>query len=238
MKFRIYSHSACINNDISVTEEQVNLLESTGILDAADQVNLFLHYNEKPFLWLKERWKDRLNVRFKLFDENYKEWYEYTSCMEIQKDCEESEEEFALLYMHTKGNFTKTEVNRNWRHYMQYWNVERWKECLQKFDEGYDMVGASWQKAECKKPYYAGNFFWARSSYIPRCQKLLTPVESNFLTQFGHGHSLRYDLELWHGSGNPNAYDMDTNSKYRCWYEPPQAYREDMKNFSTYNTES
>lgn len=236
MKFRIYSHSACLGNDISVTEEQANLLESIGILDAADQVNMFLHYNEEPFLWLKERWKDRPNVRFKLFDENYKDWYEYTSCMEIQKDCEESEEEFAFLYMHTKGNFTRTVGNQNWRLYMQYWNVEKWQQCLQKFDEGYDTVGASWQKGECKKPYYAGNFFWAKSSYIRRCQKLIAPPEVEFKPQFEGQPHLRYDLEIWHGSGKPNAYDMDKNSKYHCWYQPPQSYREDMKDFFVYST--
>lgn len=237
MKFRIYSHSACLNHDVSVTEEQVSLLEETGILDAADQVNMFLHYEDEPFDWLKSRWEDRPNVRFKTFDETYKEWYEYTSCMEIQKDCEEIKEEFCFLYMHTKGNYTRTLGNRNWRMYMQYWNVEKWKDCLQKFDEGYDTVGASWQKGECKKPYYAGNFFWARSSYIPRCQKLIAPPEVDFKSQFEGQPHLRYDLEIWHGSGNPNAYDMHKDSRYQCWYETPQSYREDMKDLFIYNTE-
>lgn len=236
MKIVVYSHATFLNNEDFVTREQTELLEKTGLLDAAE-VRMMLHYEEQPFAWLKERWKDK-SVKFKLFDESYREWYEYTTCMEVQKDCEESEEEFYLLYMHHKGNFTKTYGNQNWRHYMQYFNVEKWRECVAKLDEGYDTCGAHWPKEikEDDMPYYPGNFFWARSSYIKRCQKLIAPPEVDFKPQFPKQPHLRFDLEIWHGSGKPNAYNMDPNSYDRCWYEPPEKYRQDVNSYFVYRT--
>lgn len=236
MKIIIYSHATYLNNDDSVTREQTEILEKSGLLDVAE-VKVMIHYQNEPFSWLQDRWKDR-NVEFKLFDESYREWYEYTTCMEIQNDCEKSEEEFYLLYIHHKGNFTTTSANQNWRYYMQYFNIERWKECVAKLNEGYDTCGAAWAKHDEKDriKYYPGNFFWAKSSYIKKCQKLVNPKENNFQSQFSTGFSLRFDLELWHGSGQPNAYDIDSNSYDRCWYNSPEKYRNDMKQTFVYST--
>lgn len=233
---KVYSHVTFLNDDLSITIEQAELLEKTGLLDSADEVNIMLHYDQKPFLWLKEKWENRKNVKFKLFDESFKEWFEYTTCMEIQKDCQNIVEDFYLLYMHHKGNFTRTIGNYNWRQYMQYWNIEKWKECVQKLEEGYDTCGAAWPKEvkDGDMPYYPGNFFWAKSSYINRCQKLIEPPKNDFKPQFPKQPHLRFDLEIWHGSGNPKAYNIDPNSYDRCWYNPPNHYRNDIWTYNTF----
>jgi hypothetical protein len=225
-KIKVYSHATFLTGENSITLEQTELLEKTGLFDASE-VNMMLHYEEEPFDWLKERWSDKSNVKYKVFDKSYKEWYEYTSCLEIQKDCEQAEEEFYLLYIHHKGSFTRTLGNIYWRHYMQYFNIEKWRECVAKLDEGYDMCGAAWPKEinEGDMPYYPGNFFWAKSSYINRCTKLKVPTENNFQPQFPKQPHLRFDLEIWHGTGKPKAFDMDPNSFDRCWYQPASSYR-------------
>lgn len=222
MKIKIFSHATDLCNDTSITLEQAKLLESVGLLDAASEMHMMLHYNEQSFDWLKERWRSRANVKYHFYDISYQPWYEYTTTYYMQEQCYNTDEEFYLLYIHHKGNFTRTRGNVNWRHYMQYWNIEKWRDCVQKLDEGYDMCGASYLMIDT--PYYAGNFYWARSEYIRRCQRLFKPTENDFQTQFGHKHSLRFDLEIWHGSGKPKWFDLHPGEHNR-WYATPDAYR-------------
>lgn len=225
MKIKVYIHATDITGNIDITLEQIELLKTSGLLDSSEVI-LCSHYN-------KDNYKDLIqqlscysnNNKFKHFDISYKEWYEYTTCLELQKDCNESREEFYALYIHNKGAFTRTVGNYNWRKYMEYFCIEKWKECIEKLDEGYDTCGAAFLTDEPIHPYYAGNFFWAKSSYINRCKRLLPPPENDFKDQFGHGYSLRFDLEIWHGSGNPKWYDMNPGERGR-WYLSHETYRQ------------
>ena len=234
MKIIVFNHATDLHNDTSITLEQAELFEKTGLLDAADDVNMMLHYKEESFKWLEDRWENCENIAYHLFDEWYQPWYEYTSCFHIQELCNASDEEFYILYTHAKGNFTRTYGNINWRKYMQYWFVEKWKDCVAKLDEGYDLVGAGFLNNP-PYPYFAGNFFWARASYIRRCQKLIPPNEVDFKPQFKEQPHLRYDLECWQGSGQPKWFDFHPGQHER-WYLPPETYREDLKDVWTYNT--
>jgi hypothetical protein len=227
MKIKVFSHAVNLTGDISITVEQTQLLEDTGLLAAAEEVNMMLHYKESDFAWLKERWKHIQNVKYKTFDDSYREWQEGTTILHIQDLVHSTDEEFYVLYMHHKGVYSKTTT---WRHYMQYWNIEKWKECVQHLDEGYDTCGASFLTADSPTltcgpyPIYAGNFWWARASYLRKCRILKTPVENNYEPQFvGQPHH-RYDYECWHGSGNPKAYDMHFGPERR-WYWPANMYR-------------
>lgn len=234
MKIKIFSHATDLSNDTSITLEQAELLESTGLLDAADELNMMLHYHEQPFAWLKARWNEKNNVNYYFYDESYQPWYEYTTALQVQEACNATEEEFYVLYIHHKGNFTRTHGNINWRKYMQYWNIEKWKDCVAKLDEGYDLVGGGFLPNP-PHPYFAGNFFWARSSYIKRCQQLIKPTENDFAPQFLGQPHLRYDLECWHGSGDPKYFDLHPGQHER-WYLAPETYRDDMKDVWVYRT--
>jgi len=231
---KIFNHVTDLQNDTSIALEQVKLFESTGLLDAADEVNMMLHYHESSFDWLKERWKNRTNVKYHFFNMDYQPYYEYTTALYTQEQCHASEEEFYLLYLHSKGNFTRTQGNVNWRNYMQYWDIERWEDCVAKLDEGYELVGGGFLNNP-PFPYFAGNFFWARSSYIKRCQKLIDPKENDFAPQMDKQPHLRYDIECWHGSGNPKWFDLHPGEHER-WYLPPETYRKDKEDFWIYRT--
>lgn len=230
MKIKIFSHAVDLYNDTSITLEQAKLLETTGLLDAADELNMMLHYNEESFSWLKERWANKSNIKYHSFDISFQPWREYTTTYYMQEYCHNSDEEFYILFIHHKGGFNRTHGNVTWRHYMQYWNIEKWRDCIAKLDEGYDMCGAGFLSnephilQESINPYYAGNFYWARSSYIKRCQRLKQPPENGFKTQFGHSHDIRYDVEIWHGSGNPNWFDLHPGPHNR-WYSKINSYR-------------
>jgi len=236
MKIKVFSHAMDMMRGKEITLEQSKLLENTGLLDAADEVHMMLHFNEENFRWLEQRWENRTNVIYHDFDESYKEWYEATTSQYIQNMVHSTDEEFYVCHMTHKGVSHPDGGHQNWRKYMQYWNIEKWRECVAKLDEGYDTCGAAFLNNP-PHPFYAGNFYWAKTSYLRRCKKLVPPPENNFQPQFSGQPHHRYDLECWHGSGNPKAYDMHPGEVNR-WYYPPQAYRNDMKEVITFNTES
>jgi hypothetical protein len=231
MNIKLYSHVVNVGSGMDITHEQANLLEQTGLLDACQSAEFFLHFNESDYDWLKDRWKDRSNVTFHVFDESYQPWYEATSVNYLQEYCHNTQEDFYACFITHKGVSHGPGGHQNWRKYMQYWNIEKWKECVEKLDEGYDTCGASFLNNP-PYPYYAGNFFWAKSSYLRRCRRLKTPADNNYEPQFvGQPHH-RYDLECWHGSGNPKWYDMHPGEDNR-WYSPPNNYRNDILTFNT-----
>ena len=220
MKIELFSHAVCLNpNENLIGLEQSELLENTGLLDAAE-INMMLHYDEQEFRWLKKRWSWNNNINYHLFGEEYREWQEGTTILHIQELVHSTDEEFYVLYIHHKGVKSQTTT---WRKYMEYWNIEKWKECVSKLDEGYDLCGAAFLNNP-PHPFYAGNFFWARASYLRKCKRLKSPVDNNFQPQFSGQPHHRYDYECWHGSGNPNAYDMHPGPENR-WYWPPYLYR-------------
>lgn len=227
MKIKIFSHAIDLFNDTSITLEQTKLLEDTGLLDIADEIHMLLHFDEKSFLWLKERWKDKTNVHFHLFDKSYKEWYEGTSMHFLKDYCNSTDEEFYVLFLTHKGISHSPGGHQNWRKYMQYWNIERWEDCIQKLNEGYDTCGAAYLD-ESPNSFYPGTFFWAKASYLRRCRNILTPDKNNFSPQFPNMPHHRFDYECWPGSGNPKWYEMHSGPIDR-WYLPIETYREDIR---------
>lgn len=233
---RVYVHAMDVLKGPDILKEQVDLLEKTGLLDAAREVNMICHFHETSFNWLKERWKDRTNVLFHNYNDNFIDWYEATTMQSIQNAVHGSTDEFYVLCMTAKGMSHSAEGHHNWRKYMQYWTVDKWKECVEKLDEGYELVGSPWLDNP-PYPFMAGTFFWAKASYLRRCRKLLSPAANDFKPQFEGQPHHRFDLECWPGSGNPKAYDMNPGEDNR-WYGAPSTYRKDMENIIIYNTES
>lgn len=104
----------------------------------------------------------------------------------------------AVLYAHTKGAFHPSDFNHRWRRSMTSCVIGRWANCCAALT-GYDAAGCHWLTAgeypgQVVTPYFGGNFWWARSSYLAR----LPPPP---LTQ-------RHDAETWIGLGAPTVKDM------------------------------
>ena len=246
MNIKVFYHALVWyagNHD--VCEEQTNLMEKSGLLDSANEVNIMMHFHEEEFDWLKEKWKEKTNVKYHLFDESYKPWCEATTMLHIQNLCHETDEEFYALYVTPKGvthNSDDETVQRNWRHYMDYWCIENWKECVEKLEEGYDTCGAGFIhqpghyhsiNGRPYNPIYGGNEFWAKSSYLRKCIKLKSPVEVGFAPQISACDHHRYDWEFWHGTGDPKAYDLHPGSNPGSqdwrWILGPETYRKDYE---------
>lgn len=99
-----------------------------------------------------------------------------------------------ILFFHTKGITHLTEACEDWRRYMEYFVIERWRDCVQKLDEGYDCCGVLWNRETIwgDYPHFSGAFFWAKASYI-------NTLNHEYIDSYW-----RYMMEFWIGS-NPSA---------------------------------
>lgn len=77
-----------------------------------------------------------------------------------------------ILYAHTKGAYSPIDVNVRWRRSMTYWNVIRWRDCVEKLKEC-DMVGTHWiyptinmPEHKFGNPMMAGTFYWVRAEQM------------------------------------------------------------------------
>lgn len=96
---------------------------------------------------------------------------------QIKKECDSRNEEFNILYIHSKG-VTQFSSEREipvrlWRKLMEHYLIEKWMECVNALNEGYDCCGINYQnhvsntsKGRYPTKIFNGNFFWASSKYI------------------------------------------------------------------------
>jgi len=129
---------------------------------------------------------------------------------------------FNILYMHTKGVHSgynrrqKYSIKVNdWRHLMEYFIIEKWRDCIEKIENGYDACGILWRKEPLFGKiigHFSGNFWWANSSYINKLPEIKNKSHRGY-------------HEFWIGQGNPNVYCFyETNLNHYRSYYPPKFY--------------
>lgn len=112
--------------------------------------------------------------------------------------------EAACLYAHTKGAYNPAPGSAAWRQHMTRQVVTGWRDCVQLLGDGHDAAGPSWMMSPWyAAPFFAGNFWWARASYLAR----LPDVPRNLLnaTPPGESGDNRWDAEVWIGMGRPDV---------------------------------
>ena len=103
-----------------------------------------------------------------------------------------------VLYAHTKGAWSNTELSYPWRETMTDVVVNRWQEAVEALDM-WDTAGAFWilshePEHEEHDFFYGGNFWWATTDYLRK----LPPVKNDN----------RYQAEGWIGLAQPTAHIM------------------------------
>lgn len=104
----------------------------------------------------------------------------------------------AVMYSHTKGAFCQDAIEAPWRRMMLTLVVRDWQMNLERL-EAVDAVGCHWLTPEefpemTDKPYFGGNFWMARCSYVrtlPPCSRVS-----------------RGQAEVWIGRGFPTVTDL------------------------------
>jgi hypothetical protein len=100
-----------------------------------------------------------------------------------------------ILYAHTKGAWSNSELARQWRVSMTHDTVTRWREAVEALDL-VDTAGPFYIQSRDRehaehKHFFGGNFWWARSQYLAK------------LPQLKNEH--RFQAEGWIGLSSPTV---------------------------------
>jgi hypothetical protein len=191
MKIAIFYHIAQMGLGAFVYQQQIHRLYASELIKNSDYIHCGVNGNQELFNVPE-------NVKIKYNSENY--WNtEKETLLDLTEFCKENKD-YKILYFHTKG-VSKNSIHTNsWRLMMEYFVIDKWKECIEYLNE-YDCVGAElntvgptlWSDGTLTDndpiPFYAGNFWWANASYI-------NTIHSKYLESED-----RMEKERWIGDG-------------------------------------
>ena len=103
--------------------------------------------------------------------------------------------DYQFLYLHTKGVSYRTDYQQisDERNMMLYFMVELHRSCYHILKSNmFDAVGVNYDRVY-EHQSFRGNFWWAKCDYIASLKPLLFKSSSH----------LKYDAEVWIGSGKP-----------------------------------
>ena len=206
-------------------DEQMSLLKKVGLADKAT-VNMCITmplglYNSKTGHsydsmvtgYIKDRYPFVNIIDMRQVNEQ-PNIYEGQTLEKMYEHCQN--DDGYVFYFHNKGMMSYTThipgAIKDWRHYMQYYNLEKWEDCIAKLDEGYDCCGVDWVerhdiKLDFVVQHYAGNFWWAKNEYIRKLKHPLHIEEyMDVDAMMRELENYRYCFELWMATGNPKQY--------------------------------
>ncbi len=171
----------------SIFNEQMNILLNSGLLHNCQFLNIgVIHSGNSTETINKinkliELYNINSNIKILYINNSGNECYTGTHLKEYCDGLDESiSENTYILYFHSKGashiNSHKELTTRYWRHYLEHFNILKWRDCIDKLNEGYDSCGILWVK-QLGHPllhesswkdagFYAGTFYWVKSSLV------------------------------------------------------------------------
>ena len=166
MKIAIFYHVAQMGLGAFIYQQQVHRLYTSGLIKEASHIHFGVNGDQELF-----------NIPEKAIIKRNINWEdESDTLISLRNFCKENSD-YKVLYFHTKG-VSKTNLQTNaWRLYMEYFIIDKWKECIDYLDD-YDCCGTDLydskkifldeyvQKQEFDFSFFAGNFWWANSSYV------------------------------------------------------------------------
>lgn len=170
-KIIVYYHVAGFGEYKSIFEEQFSLIKTSGLYDKCEEVRI-------SFLGQEGALDAYIEDKFKIVytSQNLKE-YEIPTINKLHADAKKTNEEYYILYIHTKGcSNVSYGINGQyyWRQMMNYWMMTRHEDCITCLDQGFSTCGIN--SMPKKNPnHYSGNFWWANSHYIRK----LNPIEGD-----------------------------------------------------------
>lgn len=214
MKIKVFSHMNDMGAGKEIAKEQLNKMISSGLINEAE-FYFALNYDPTNYIWFKEELANYKNVNFLELNARPDDW-EMPTLEELKRQCDESLEDFYVLYIHHKGAHYQDKPNfkfvTEWRHLLEYFNIEKWKDCVAAL-QNTDTAGINFTDQPWK--HYSGNFWWAKASYIKKLPNIKR--RSNFLddrSQFGNytkGWNYRWDAESWIGMADPTVTNFYTS---------------------------
>ena len=193
MKIAIFYHIGQIGLSAFVYQTQLHRLYASGLIKEADYIHFGVNGDQELF-----------NVPEKAIIKRNTNWKEETETLISLKNFAQENPKYKILYLHTKGVSKGTLATNAWRLMMEYFVIDKWKECVNMLNT-YDCVGSNlnpvgdtlWGDGSITKPIegsynFTGNFWWTNGKHI-------NTLDHSFLYT-----NYRVDRELWIGS-NPNS---------------------------------
>jgi len=212
-KLAVFYHLGAMNSLWNkFVDEQLGLIKSSGLADSAT-VNMCYaapdHAINEIKIYVRQKYPfvNILSSRIIEGKGEQENLFEGQTLKEIQTYSKINDG--YVLYLHSKGmlhavNSYQTAPTTDWRHYMNYWCVERWQDCIKKLEEDQvDLVSTNWSRDPY--PHFKGNFWWADTNYIKTLPNVLNRslyYDEKFTKQFD-GH--RFCYEIWVATNNPKV---------------------------------
>lgn len=181
-----FYHIYCKGSWETPTYDHIKALKEYGLLDSLSSFQVGLVGPENK----------REEVKKFLLSENIN----FSVCTEVDDGWEQETQDqihsFAqdndgyILYAHTKNAVNINDLHVRWRLSMTYFNIVRWKDCVQHLDEGFSAVGCHYleggnENVKTSSGFFAGTYWWTHLKYI---KKFPLPDRSS-----------RYGAEGWIG---------------------------------------
>lgn len=212
MKTKVFVHLNDLPGAFDLMSEQMTRLSESGLLDAAETVFLCTNGTETNFIPAHQALMEYRNVKF-WHTSNRTDLWEFPTLDMLKRNCDAADEDFAVCYFHLKG-LSRLNDQRvvDWRNFMEHWTIDQWKQCLQKIEDGFDLVGTN----IIEQPWLhsSGNFWWSHANYIKKLDKLIDPMNYQWNTKSEYTGAVldpgnfRYDHEAWIGSKQPAFYEI------------------------------
>ena len=195
MKLAIFYHIAQMGMGAFIYQQQIHRLYVSGLIEAADHIHFGVNGNQELF---------NVPEKVKVLYNKKENWGSEKETLQALKTFCNENEDYKVLYFHTKGASKDTLGSQSWRLMMEYFVLDRWEECV----SALSTYSGSSCALSIDVPHFIGNFWWANASYIQTLKMDLLNTED------------RYDCENWIGTGddfNPHTFHIlkvDGNSLY------------------------
>jgi hypothetical protein len=229
----VFSHNYINYNWRPIVEDQLSLLNSSGLYREADRI-YYCCFAEKieelhKFIDLVKSYDSLNKISVVVHPFNDCEKQTLILIENISKNYDDAR----ICYYHTKGVSSlqvHPEMNLNyrdvesWRRLMEYFVIEKWRDTVQKLED-HDNAGclhATWKSPAFVMTYFSGNFWWSKTSYIRKLPSMKD--RENWI-----------GCETWitsidHKQCNLFFPKRDRSFRVQELYFDPKEYREDLKN--------
>lgn len=211
----IYFHIATVGNYQKIFDEIYFQIIKSNLINQVDSINFCLVGEGNLYF--------KPHKKINIYKDPYVETGEFFTLNLIKTFSDSVEENYKILYIHTKGVTTADNpCIDDWRQYMTYFNINQYKKCFEVLDN-YDSCGVD--LVNDPTIHYSGNFWWANSLYIkklPTIEEIKFPKTPPLL-------SIRHNCEFWIGMGcgklkslwnsNINVYERHLHRYYKSEYK-------------------
>lgn len=164
----VYYHIYSIDGVIPIVEEQLNLIEKFIDSPYILNVGISIADDNRSTDKLIEKFYNYQKPNYRIRDIRSK-GHEMTTLELIDKDKNKFADSDYILYLHTKGaskqNDNQIQTITSWRHLMNYYNIELWKDAVEVFNNStYNTYGVLFGRAG-NWNLYSGNFWWMTGKY-------------------------------------------------------------------------